>query len=42
MGLMKLARKYRGFDMEPHAFPTSELDNDNPVIKEILRTGKEL
>ena len=40
--LMKLARKYRGVDIEPHAFPTSELDNDNPFVKEILRTGKEL
>ena len=40
--LMKIARKYRGFDIEPHAYPTSELYNDNPFIKEILRTGKEL
>ena len=42
MWLMKLARKYRGFDIEPHAFPTLELDNDNPFVKEIPRTGKEL
>ena len=40
--LMKLAHKYRGFDIEPHVFPTSELNNDNPFVKEILRTGKEL
>ena len=40
--LMKIAHKYRGFDIEPHAFPTSELQSDNPFVKEILRTGKEL
>ena len=40
--LMKLAHKYRGFDIEPHGFPTSELNNNNPFVKEILRTGKEL
>jgi predicted nucleotidyltransferase len=28
--------------IEPHCFPTSELDNDNPFVKEILRTGREL
>jgi predicted nucleotidyltransferase len=28
--------------LEPHAFPTSELDNDNPFVKEILRTGREI
>ena len=42
MKLMKLANKYRGFDIEPHAFPTAELNNNNPFVKEILRTGKEL
>lgn len=28
--------------LEPNAFPTSELENDNPFVKEILRTGREL
>jgi predicted nucleotidyltransferase len=28
--------------IEPNAFPTSELTNDNPFVKEILRTGKEI
>ena len=28
--------------IEPHIMPTSELDNDNPFVKEILRTGQEL
>ena len=28
--------------IEPNAFPTSELYNDNPFVKEILRTGKEI
>ena len=27
---------------EPIAFPTSELYNDNPFVKEIMRTGKEI
>ena len=40
--LMKLANKYRGFDIEPHVFPTSEMNNDNPFVKEVLRTGREL
>ena len=40
--LMKLANKYRGFDIEPHAFPVSELNSGNPFVNEILRTGKEL
>jgi len=28
--------------IEPNAFPVSELYNDNPFVKEILRTGKEI
>ena len=28
--------------IEPNAFPTSELFNDNPFVKEILRTGREI
>jgi predicted nucleotidyltransferase len=41
--LLGLARKYnREVCIEPQAFPTSELDNDNPFVKEILRTGQEL
>jgi predicted nucleotidyltransferase len=28
--------------IEPNAFPTSELCNDNPFVKEILRTGTEI
>ncbi|MDR1358371.1 MAG: nucleotidyltransferase domain-containing protein [Coriobacteriales bacterium] len=40
--LLRLAREYRSFDIEPHIFPTSEIQNDNPFVKEILRTGQEL
>ncbi|MDR1560270.1 MAG: nucleotidyltransferase domain-containing protein [Clostridiales bacterium] len=40
--LLGLTRKYRGFYIEPHVFPTSELQNDNPFVKEILRTGIEI
>jgi predicted nucleotidyltransferase len=28
--------------IEPKAFPTSEINNDNPFVKEVLRTGYEL
>jgi len=28
--------------IEPNAFPTSELNNDNPFVNEILRTGQEI
>jgi len=28
--------------IEPKAFPTSEISNDNPFVKEVLRTGYEL
>jgi len=40
--LFRMTWKYKGIDIEPHAYPTSELENDNPFIKEILRTGKEI
>jgi uncharacterized protein len=33
---------YKNAFFEPIAFPTSEIYNDNPFVKEILRTGKEL
>ncbi|MCL2079477.1 MAG: nucleotidyltransferase domain-containing protein [Oscillospiraceae bacterium] len=40
--LFRLTRKYKGIDIEPRGFPTSELENDNPFVKEILRTGQEV
>jgi predicted nucleotidyltransferase len=40
--LFRLTRKYKGIDIEPLGFPTSELENDNPLVKEILRTGQEI
>ena len=40
--LFRLTRKYKGIDIEPRGFPTSDLENDNPFIKEILLTGIEL
>ena len=40
--LFRLTRKYKGIDIEPRGFPTSELENDNPFVKEILHTGREL
>ena len=38
--LFRLTRKYKGIDIEPRGFPTSELEKDNPFVKEILRTGR--
>jgi predicted nucleotidyltransferase len=41
--LSKLTRKYDNLIwFEANAFPTSELENDNPFVKEILRTGREI
>jgi len=40
--LLSLTHKYRDVYIEPHVFPTSELENDNPFVKEILRTGREI
>jgi len=40
--LFRMTRKYGNFDIEPHVFSTSDLETDNPFVKEILRTGKEL
>ena len=40
--LFRLARKYKGVDIEPCGYPSSELENDNPFVKEILQTGIEL
>ena len=39
--LLRLSSGY-GVFLEPIAFPTSELYNDNPFVKEIMRTGKEI
>jgi len=41
--LFELKRRYNKYVcLEPNAFPLSELENDNPFVKEILRTGSEL
>jgi len=40
--LLGLMRKYKGIFFEPTAFLTAEMQNDNPFVKEILRTGKEI
>ena len=28
--------------IEPNAFPLSEIDNDNPFVREIVQTGREI
>ena len=35
-------KKFTGAFFEPIVFETSEIHNDNPFVKEILATGKEL
>ena len=40
--LFRMTRKYKGMDIEPHVFSMSDLETDNPFVKEILRTGREL
>lgn len=40
--LLSLARKYRDVCIEPVAFTTSDLQEDNPFINEIRNTGKEI
>jgi len=39
--LLRIARDYEAY-FEPHVFETSDLENDNPFVKEILRTGLEI
>ena len=40
--LFSLARKYKDICIEPVGFNTDDLNVDNPFIKEILSTGKEI
>jgi predicted nucleotidyltransferase len=40
--LLGLMRKYKRVHFEPIVFPTAEIQNDNPFVKEILRTGVEV
>ena len=40
--LFRMTRKYSSYDIQPIAFTMSEIENDNPFVKEILRTGIEL
>jgi predicted nucleotidyltransferase len=40
--LLGLTDKYSDVFIEPIAFPVSEIQNDNPFVKEILRTGREI
>ena len=40
--LLRVMRKYKKIHFEPIVFPTDEIQNDNPFVKEILRTGVEV
>jgi predicted nucleotidyltransferase len=41
--LLGLARKYYKYAcIEPRVFLTSDIENDNPFVKEVLRTGREI
>ena len=40
--LLGIAGKYRDVCIEPTVFPTSDIENDNPFVREVLRTGREI
>jgi predicted nucleotidyltransferase len=40
--LLSLTSGYKGFFFEPTVFQTAEIQNGNPFVEEILRTGTEL
>jgi predicted nucleotidyltransferase len=40
--LLGLTDKYSPVFIEPIAFPVAELQNDNPFVKDILRTGRDI
>jgi predicted nucleotidyltransferase len=40
--LIGLTRRYNDVDIEPRAFPTSEIEADNPFVREVIRTGREI
>jgi predicted nucleotidyltransferase len=40
--LFKMVRGYKRVPFEPIVFETSEIENDNPFVKEILRTGRDI
>ena len=40
--LLGLCGRYKGAYFEPNAFPTSEIERENPFVKEILMTGIEV
>ncbi|MDR1109109.1 MAG: nucleotidyltransferase domain-containing protein [Deltaproteobacteria bacterium] len=40
--LLKISRKYREIYIEPMVFEVSDLYDDNPFVKEVLRTGIEI
>ena len=40
--LFSIARKYKEICIEPVGFSNLDLTNDNPFIKEIIDTGKEI
>lgn len=40
--LLSIAGKYRNVCIEPRAFSTSEIEKNNPFVREVLATGKEI
>ena len=42
MFLLSLARKYKQICIEPVGFSNLDLIDDNPFVKEIVNTGKEI
>jgi predicted nucleotidyltransferase len=42
MFLLSLARKYKQICIEPVGFSNLDIINENPFVKEIINTGKEI
>jgi predicted nucleotidyltransferase len=40
--LIGLTRNFKDIDIEPRAFPTSEISAGNPFVQEVIRTGREI
>ena len=40
--MLRLTHDFSTIYIEPHAFETSDIDNDNPFLKEVLSTGEEI
>jgi predicted nucleotidyltransferase len=40
--LIGMTHTYKDIDIEPRAFPTSEINRGNPFVREVITTGREI